>query len=84
MKSNPSSSSDMSSLSNATTDINVHEQAYVFPRGIRTLSPTSTSYGISVKDLIGEPPYCSHEPSAHALCSCQRKWPDSVLPSPFP
>ncbi|TBU24929.1 hypothetical protein BD311DRAFT_780673 [Dichomitus squalens] len=45
-------SSDMSSLSNATTDVSVYEQAYVFPRGIRTITPTSTSYGISVKDII--------------------------------
>ena len=45
-------SSDMSSLSNETTAVNIYEQAYIFPRGIRTLTPTSTSYGISVKDII--------------------------------
>nr|VWO96186.1 Non-canonical non-ribosomal peptide synthetase FUB8 (EC (Fusaric acid biosynthesis protein 8) [Ganoderma boninense] len=45
-------SSDMSSLSNGTADVSVYEQAFVFPRGIRTLAPTSTSYGISVKDII--------------------------------
>ena len=44
----------MSSLSNGTTDVSVYEQAFVFPRGIRTLAPTSTSYGISVKDIIGK------------------------------
>ncbi|KAM5541019.1 hypothetical protein V8D89_005330 [Ganoderma adspersum] len=45
-------SSDMSSLSNSTTDVSVYEQAFVFPRGVRTLTPTSTTYGISVKDII--------------------------------
>ncbi|RPD68393.1 DUF1620-domain-containing protein [Lentinus tigrinus ALCF2SS1-7] len=45
-------SSEMSSLSNETTAVSVYEQAYIFPRGIRTLTPTSTSYGISVKDII--------------------------------
>ena len=44
----------MSSLSNGTTDVSVYEQAFVFPRGIRALTPTSTSYGISVKDIIGK------------------------------
>ena len=47
-------SSDMSSLSNGTVDVSVYEQAFVFPRGIRTLTPTSTTNGISVKDIIGE------------------------------
>ncbi|KAI0772317.1 DUF1620-domain-containing protein [Trametes elegans] len=45
-------SSDLSSLSNETTAVSVYEQAYVFPRGITTLSPTSTSYGITIKDII--------------------------------
>ncbi|KAI0758760.1 hypothetical protein C8Q74DRAFT_1299849 [Fomes fomentarius] len=45
-------SSDLSSLSNDTTAVSIFEQGYVFPRGIRTLSPTSTSYGISIKDII--------------------------------
>ena len=43
----------MSSLSNETTAVSVYEQAYIFPRGIRTLVPTSTTYGISMKDIIG-------------------------------
>ncbi|RDX49601.1 DUF1620-domain-containing protein [Lentinus brumalis] len=45
-------SSELSSLSNETTAVSVYEQAYIFPRGIRTLTPTSTSYGITVKDII--------------------------------
>ncbi|KAI9058646.1 DUF1620-domain-containing protein [Trametes sanguinea] len=45
-------SSDLSSLSNETTSVSVYEQAYVFPYGITTLSPTSTSYGITMKDII--------------------------------
>ncbi len=46
-------SSELSSLSNETTAVSVYEQAYIFPRGIRTFTPTSTSYGITVKDIIG-------------------------------
>ncbi|KAH9942115.1 hypothetical protein B0H21DRAFT_526939 [Amylocystis lapponica] len=45
-------SSDMSSLSNETTAVSTFEQAYVFPGGITAMTTTSTSYGISVKDLI--------------------------------
>ncbi|CDO75706.1 hypothetical protein BN946_scf184493.g4 [Trametes cinnabarina] len=45
-------SSDLSSLSNETTSISVYEQSYVFPHGITTMSPTSTSYGITMKDII--------------------------------
>lgn len=46
-------SSDLSSLSNKTTSITMFEQAFVFPRGISALSTTSTTYGISMKDIIG-------------------------------
>ncbi|KAI0651032.1 DUF1620-domain-containing protein [Trametes meyenii] len=45
-------SSDLTSLSNDTVSVSIYEQSYVFPRGITTLSPTSTSYGITIKDII--------------------------------
>ncbi|KAI0820139.1 DUF1620-domain-containing protein [Trametes gibbosa] len=45
-------SSDLTSLSNETTLVNIYEQSYVFPRAITTLSSTSTSYGITTKDII--------------------------------
>ncbi|KAI8996246.1 DUF1620-domain-containing protein [Trametes punicea] len=45
-------SSDLSSLSNETVSVSIYEQAYVFPRGITTMSPTSTSYGITMKDIV--------------------------------
>lgn len=33
--------------------VSIHEQSYVFARGITTLAATSTSYGITMKDIIG-------------------------------
>ncbi|KAH9886661.1 DUF1620-domain-containing protein [Cubamyces lactineus] len=45
-------SSDLTSLANETTSVSVYEQSYVFPRGITTWATTSTSYGISMKDII--------------------------------
>ncbi|KAI0633153.1 DUF1620-domain-containing protein [Trametes polyzona] len=45
-------SSDLASLSNETTSVSVYEQSYVFARGITALAPTSTSYGITIKDII--------------------------------
>ncbi|KAI0743061.1 hypothetical protein C8Q80DRAFT_1192304 [Daedaleopsis nitida] len=45
-------SSDMSSLSNETAAVSFYEHAYIFPRGVRVIAPTSTSYGISMKDII--------------------------------
>lgn len=33
--------------------MSIYEQAYVFPRAVTTLSSTSTSYGITTKDIIG-------------------------------
>ena len=47
-------SSDLSSYSNSSTLVNVHEQTYVFPRGISTMTTTTTKFGITSKDLIGE------------------------------
>ncbi|KAL1943370.1 hypothetical protein VTO73DRAFT_4445 [Trametes versicolor] len=45
-------SSDLTSLSNKTTSVSIHDQSYVFARGITTLAATSTSYGITMKDII--------------------------------
>ncbi|KZT08987.1 DUF1620-domain-containing protein [Laetiporus sulphureus 93-53] len=45
-------SSDLSSLSADTIAITAFEQAYVLPHGIRTISTTSTTYGITMKDII--------------------------------
>ncbi|CAL1698629.1 unnamed protein product [Somion occarium] len=46
------SSSDLSAYSNDTTRISVYEQSYVFPRGISTITTTSTKFGITVKDIL--------------------------------
>ncbi|KAF9007089.1 hypothetical protein BDQ17DRAFT_1407603 [Cyathus striatus] len=45
-------SSDMSSYNAELLNFSVYEQAYVFPHGITALSPTSTKFGITSKDLI--------------------------------
>ncbi|GBE86822.1 hypothetical protein SCP_1000640 [Sparassis crispa] len=45
-------SSDASSFSDESADVTIFEQSYVLPRGITTISATSTSYGISMKDII--------------------------------
>jgi len=45
-------SSDASSLSNSTTAVSFFEQTYVFPRGVTAMTSTSTSYGITMKDII--------------------------------
>jgi len=45
-------SSDLSSLSNQSTAITAFEEAYVFPNGVSALSTTSTTYGITVRDII--------------------------------
>ena len=80
-------SSDMTSLSNETTAVNVYEQAYIFPRGIRTFAPTSTTYGITIKDIIGNAASTGSCISISPLLiypfSRERKQPDSSLPSPF-
>ncbi|KAH8102954.1 hypothetical protein BXZ70DRAFT_889895 [Cristinia sonorae] len=46
------SSSDLSSYSNASTSVYHFEQGYIFPRGISAMATTSTKYGISVKDIL--------------------------------
>lgn len=43
----------LSSYSNASTNFNVYEETYVFPRGISALTTTSTKFGITSKDIIG-------------------------------
>ncbi|KAI0686950.1 hypothetical protein BC835DRAFT_1408443 [Cytidiella melzeri] len=45
-------SSDLSSYSNESTSVNVYEQAYVFPRAVSAMATTSTTYGITSKDII--------------------------------
>lgn len=43
----------MSSYSNKSMDIVAIEQAYVFSHAITAMTPTSTKFGITNKDLIG-------------------------------
>ncbi|RDB18117.1 ER membrane protein complex subunit 1 [Hypsizygus marmoreus] len=45
-------SSDMSAYSNNTVDVLAFEQSYVFPQAITAMAPTSTKFGMTVKDLI--------------------------------
>jgi len=46
-------SSDMSAYSSKNTDVLVFKQSYVYPHAIIALTPTTTKFGIAVKDLIG-------------------------------
>ncbi|KAG2006142.1 endoplasmic reticulum protein, variant 2 [Coprinopsis cinerea AmutBmut pab1-1] len=45
-------SSDMSAYSNATLDLTVYEESFVFPHGITAMAPTMTKFGITSKDMI--------------------------------
>ncbi|KAH7927025.1 DUF1620-domain-containing protein [Leucogyrophana mollusca] len=45
-------SSDITSYSNKTLELNVYEQTYVMPHGITALAPTSTKFGVTTKDII--------------------------------
>ncbi|KAG5636275.1 hypothetical protein H0H81_008561 [Sphagnurus paluster] len=45
-------SSDMSSYSDGSVKVLAFEQSYVYPHGITTLSPTSTKFGMTSKDII--------------------------------
>ncbi|KAI5999030.1 hypothetical protein EDC04DRAFT_2584429 [Pisolithus marmoratus] len=45
-------SSELSSYSNATTDITTYEQAYLIPYGVTALLATSTRLGVTIKNLI--------------------------------
>lgn len=53
----------MSSFKEETMRISAYEQSYVFPHGITALATTSTKFGISAKDLIGERPQSFNPPS---------------------
>ena len=46
-------SSDLSSFSSDSTALTAFEQAFIMPRGINAMTTTSTSYGITIKDVIG-------------------------------
>lgn len=46
-------SSELSSFSNETTALTAIEQSFIMPRGINVIATTSTSYGITIKDIIG-------------------------------
>jgi outer membrane protein assembly factor BamB len=45
-------SSELSSYSNKTLHINAYEQSFIMPHGITAISPTSTKFGVSTKDII--------------------------------
>ncbi|KAG5641215.1 hypothetical protein DXG03_005748 [Asterophora parasitica] len=45
-------SSDISSYSDGSVDVTAFEQSYVFPHAITAIAPTSTKFGMAVKDLI--------------------------------
>ncbi|OAX35578.1 DUF1620-domain-containing protein [Rhizopogon vinicolor AM-OR11-026] len=45
-------SSELSSYSNKTLQVTAYEQAFIMPHGITAMSPTSTKFGISTKDII--------------------------------
>ncbi|KAG6836912.1 hypothetical protein H0H93_001278 [Arthromyces matolae] len=45
-------SSDMSAFANDSVNVHAYEQAFILPHAITALSPTSTKFGMSVKDLI--------------------------------
>ncbi|KAG6829349.1 hypothetical protein H0H92_004715 [Tricholoma furcatifolium] len=45
-------SSDMSSYDKDSINVLAYEQAYLFPHAITALSPTSTKFGMTVKDVI--------------------------------
>ena len=47
-------SSDITSYSNKTTEISVYEQAFVLPHGVTAIATTTTKFGVSTKDIIGE------------------------------
>lgn len=45
-------SSELSSYSNKTLHISAYEQSFIMPHGITAISPTSTKFGVSTKDII--------------------------------
>ena len=48
------SSSEISSFSNDTINYHYYEKSFVFPYDISALATTSTKFGITTKDLIGQ------------------------------
>lgn len=50
-------SSELSAYANATMEMTVYEQAYLVSHGITALAPTSTRFGVTLRDLIGRSPY---------------------------
>jgi hypothetical protein len=44
----------MSSYSKDTVNVTAIEQSYVFPHGITAMATTSTKFGITAKDIIGD------------------------------
>jgi hypothetical protein len=49
-----SRSSDLTSYSYDSSLLTVFQQSFVFPHAITALATTSTKFGISTKDLLGE------------------------------
>jgi hypothetical protein len=47
-------SSEASSFSSASTQIQIFEDVFVFTQGITAMAMTKTKFGISTKDLIGD------------------------------
>lgn len=47
-------SSEASSFSEASTQVQIFEDVFVFPQGITAMTMTKTKFGISTKDLIGD------------------------------
>ncbi|KAG1790453.1 uncharacterized protein HD556DRAFT_1392090 [Suillus plorans] len=45
-------SSELSSYSNKTLHVSTYEQSFIMPHGITAISPTSTKFGVSTKDII--------------------------------
>ncbi|KAL4079874.1 hypothetical protein V8B97DRAFT_656854 [Scleroderma yunnanense] len=45
-------SSELSAYANATMDMTTYEQAYLVRHGITALAPTSTQFGVTLRDLI--------------------------------
>jgi hypothetical protein len=44
----------MSAFVNGTTDLSAYEESFVFPHALSAIAPTTTKFGITAKDLIGE------------------------------
>ncbi|KAG6330871.1 hypothetical protein ID866_8220 [Astraeus odoratus] len=67
-------SSELSSYSNATTDMATYEQAFILPYGITALAPTSTRFGVTLKDLIVASQKRGVHSIPHRLLDPRRPW----------